>query len=200
MNTHPPNGLPSRQRAGMAMASSSAQGPEAVFGACDADPDVTIAAMGLRLWVRLPPALFDGAASVIETAHAPGAGPPLHRHREAETFRVLQGRYLMQRGTQQFEVGEGEVVHVPGGMPHAFVNIGDGEARQLVLISPGMQADVFFRQLAALMAPGYPSPTRLRAFGQPWGVEFLGPPLHAARHAGEGAEPQAIVRPAHPQG
>lgn len=200
MDTNPDRTPKLRQPPGTMMATPSPQDTEAVFGACDTDPDVAIAAMGLRLWVRLPPALFDGAVSVIETAHQPGAGPPLHRHREAETFRVLQGRYLMQRGAQQFEVGEGEVVHVPGGTPHAFVNIGDTEARQLVLISPGMQADVFFRQLAALMAPGYPSPARLRDFGQKWNVEFLGPPLHVARQAGEGAQRQAIVQLAHPQG
>ncbi|HEY0334183.1 MAG TPA: cupin domain-containing protein [Stenotrophomonas sp.] len=161
--------------------------PDTVFGACAAVPDVVIPAMGLRLWVRLPPALFDGAAAVIETAHAPGAGPPLHRHRETEVFRVLAGRYLMQVGERQFEVGEGEVVHVPGGTAHAFVNITQAQARQLVLITPGMQADVFFNELAALMAAGPATPQALHTFGLGWGVEFLGPPLAVPQAAVPGA-------------
>jgi len=155
-----------------------------VFGACPAKPDVVIPAMGLRLWVRLPPALFGGAASVIETAHAPGAGPPLHRHRETEVFRVLRGRYLMQVAQRQFEIGEGEIVHVPGGVAHAFVNIGSDEARQLVLITPGMQADVFFRELAQRMAEGSVTSAALRDFGQRWNIEFLGPPLRARAATG----------------
>lgn len=158
-----------------------------VFGPCSAAPDVVIPAMGLQLWLRLPPALFDGAASVIETAHAPGAGPPLHRHPEAEVFRVLRGRYLMQLAERRFEIGEGDVVHVAGGVAHAFVNIGGDHARQRVLITPGMQADRFFRELAGVMADGGVAHGALQAFGRRWNVEFLGPPLQAPRNrrAGE---------------
>jgi hypothetical protein len=30
----------------------------------------------------------------MEQVNAPGFGPPLHRHNEAEIFRVLEGVYL----------------------------------------------------------------------------------------------------------
>lgn len=73
----------------------------------------------------------------------------------------------------------GDVVSVPGGVAHAFVNVGEDEASQLVLITPGMQADVFFRELGELMSDGRPAQAVLEAFGRPWGVEFLGPPLRA---------------------
>lgn len=141
------------------------------------DAPITIPVLGLTLWVRLSPETFGGAASIIETMHAPGFGPPLHRHAETEVFRVLQGRYLMRLGERCFEIAQGDVVTVPGGTPHAFVNLSDRPSRQLVLITPGMHADVFFGQLSALMAGGPPTQTALDTFGRQWGVEFLGPPL-----------------------
>jgi len=140
---------------------------------------ITIPLLGLTLWVRLSPETFGGAASVIETMHAPGFGPPLHRHAETEVFRVLQGHYLMRLDERCFEIGPGDVITVPGGVPHAFVNLSERPSRQWVLITPGMHADVFFRELSALMADGPPERLALEAFGRPWGVEFLGPPLRA---------------------
>jgi len=140
---------------------------------------VIIPAIGLTLWVRMAPALFNGAASIIETVHEPGFGPPLHRHAETEVFRVLKGSYLMQVDGRRFLASEGDVVTVPGGAAHAFVNVGKTKASQLVLITPGMQADRFFRELGQLMCDGRPAQTALDAFGHAWGVEFLGPPLAA---------------------
>lgn len=140
---------------------------------------IRIPLLGLTLWVRLGPDTFGGAASVIETMHAPGFGPPLHRHAETEVFRVLEGRYLMRLDDHSFEINQGDVVIVPGGTAHAFVNLSERPSRQLVLITPGMHADVFFRELSVLMAGGPPPPSALDAFGRQWGVQFLGPPLKA---------------------
>jgi quercetin dioxygenase-like cupin family protein len=140
---------------------------------------IRIPALGLTLVVRLSPDVFGGAASVIETVHAPGFGPPLHRHPETEVFRVLRGRYVMQMDDELIELAEGDVVTVPGGVAHAFVNVSEEDASQWVLITPGMQADVFFGELSQLMRKGPPERAALDAFGRKWGVEFLGPPLRA---------------------
>jgi quercetin dioxygenase-like cupin family protein len=59
---------------------------------------IKIPAIGLDLFVRLPPAMSGGEFCFIETINAPGKGPPQHRHREAEIFRVIEGRYLYQVG------------------------------------------------------------------------------------------------------
>ena len=140
---------------------------------------IVIPVLGLTLWIRMAPEMFGGAASIIETVHAPGFGPPLHRHAETETFRVLRGRYAMQMGDERFELSEGDVVTVPGGVAHAFVNVSDTASSQLVLITPGMRADLFFAALSELMRDGQPEREALNAFGRQWGVEFLGPPLQA---------------------
>jgi len=136
-----------------------------------------IPALGLELTVRLPPHTSGTALTVMETCSAPGFGPPLHRHVETEVFRVLEGRYLFEVDGQRFEAGAGEWISVPGGTAHAFINITEQTARQIVLILPGMDAFGFFTGLGEVFANGRPSRDALNDFGKPWGVEFLGPPL-----------------------
>ncbi|WP_108658832.1 cupin domain-containing protein [Acuticoccus kandeliae] len=141
------------------------------------EPVIHVPAIGLELTVRLPPEASSDALTIIETVNAPGFGPPLHRHRETEIFRVLEGRYLYQRGEERFIAEEGDVVTVPGGTPHAFRNITDRPARQFILIMPAFDAVGFFTGLGDIMKGGRPDRATLNAFGERWQVEFLGPPL-----------------------
>jgi quercetin dioxygenase-like cupin family protein len=139
-------------------------------------PKLKIAALGVELAVRIPPEASGGAVTVIETLTAPGFGPPLHRHGETEVFRVLEGKYLFEIKGRRFEAGAGEMISVPGGDAHGFINISDEPARQLVMMLPGMDAQRFFTELGDILARGRPSQDALNVFGAPWGVEFLGPP------------------------
>jgi quercetin dioxygenase-like cupin family protein len=131
----------------------------------------------LDLAVRLPPEVSGEALAVLETANAPGFGPPLHRRHETEVFRVLEGRYLYEVNGRRFEAAAGDLVSVPGGDAHSFINITDKPARQLVMMLPGMDAQRFFPGLGQILARGRPDLNALNQFGEPWGVEFLGPPL-----------------------
>jgi quercetin dioxygenase-like cupin family protein len=142
-----------------------------------ADAPITIPAMGLDLMVRMAPAASDGAFSIIETINAPGKGPPRHKHREAEIFRVLEGRYLYEMDGRRFYAETGDVVSVPGGAEHAFVNVTKKPARQYILIFPALDAAAFFTELAAVMRKGVLDKAALNRFGVKWRVEFLGPPL-----------------------
>jgi quercetin dioxygenase-like cupin family protein len=139
---------------------------------------IQIPAIGLDLFVRMPPGASGGAFCFIETINAPGAGPPRHRHREAEIFRVLEGRYLYEMDGRRFYAEAGDVVSIPGGAEHGFVNVTDAPARQYILMAPALEAAVFFTELAATMRDGIPDQALLNAFGVKWGVEFLGPPLN----------------------
>jgi quercetin dioxygenase-like cupin family protein len=141
------------------------------------DAPIVIPAIGLRLWVRVPPEASTGAMSIIETENAPGFGPPLHRHRETEIFRVLEGKYLYEIDGRRLEANTGDVVIVPGSAPHAFRNITDRPARQFVVITPALDAVGFFTSFADLLRDGPPDPDALAAMGKRWDVEFLGPPL-----------------------
>ncbi len=138
---------------------------------------IQIPAIGLDLRVRLPNRASGGELEMIETVNAPGFGPPLHRHPETEIFRVLKGRYRYQVGDRSFFAEEGDVISVPGGTAHAFVNVTDTPAEQLILILPGIDAASFFTELGDVMKTGMPTKEVLNNFGKRWNVEFLGPPL-----------------------
>lgn len=138
---------------------------------------IKIPAIGLDLFVRMPPAASAGEFCFIETINAPGKGPPRHRHNEAEIFRVIEGRYLYEADGRRFYAEAGDVVSIPGGMEHGFVNVTDKPARQYILMAPALDAAAFFTELAETMRDGLPDKAALNAFGVKWGVKFLGPPL-----------------------
>ncbi len=146
---------------------------------------IKIPAIGLELSVRVDPSTTGGEFCFIDTVNAPGFGPPRHRHRETEVFRVMEGRYLFEVNGVQFYAEEGDVVTVPGGAAHAFVNVTDKPARQYILIAPGLDAKAFFTGLAGVMRDGRPDAAALDVFAKAWDVEFLGPPLTVPEASGE---------------
>jgi len=105
---------------------------------------ILVPEIGLSLQVRVPGNATGGVLTAIETINAPGKGPPLHRHPEAEIFYVLEGHYLFEVDGHRFESFEGDVVTVPGGAVHAFVNVGNSPARQFNQILPALDAAEFF--------------------------------------------------------
>jgi quercetin dioxygenase-like cupin family protein len=141
--------------------------------------------LGVELTVRLPQDASGGALSVMETVNAPGFGPPLHRHRETEVFRVLEGRYLYEGEGRRFYATAGDLVSVPGEAAHTFTNVSDGPSRQIVMMLPAMDALGFFSGLGKLMAAGRPDMPTLNAYGARWGVEFLGLPIHETKPAAD---------------
>ncbi len=138
---------------------------------------IKIPAIGLDLFVRMPPAASGGAFCFIETINSPGFGPPRHRHPEAEIFRVIEGRYLYEADGRRFHAEAGDVVCIPGGVEHGFVNVTDAPARQYILMTPALDAATFFTELGGVMHNGLPDTDALNAFGIKWQVEFLGPPV-----------------------
>jgi mannose-6-phosphate isomerase-like protein (cupin superfamily) len=75
--------------------------------------------------------------SMIFVDADPGRGPALHRHDYDEVFIVQEGQATMTAGDRTIEVSAGDIVVVPAGQPHAFVNSGDGRLRQIdIHLSP----------------------------------------------------------------
>lgn len=143
---------------------------------------IAIPTIGLTLHVRLSGDVTGGAFSIIETVNAPGKGPPKHRHPEAEIFRVLEGRYLYEVDGSRFYAAAGDVVSIPGNAEHCFINVTDKPARQYIMITPALDANAFFTELAGVMIDGLPDPAALNEFGRKWQVEFLGQPLKPSDH------------------
>ena len=75
--------------------------------------------------------LYGANICVIFVDNEPGQGPRLHRHAYEETFITLEGRATFTVGSETLEVVAGQVVVVQAGMPHKFVNSGEGRLRQI---------------------------------------------------------------------
>ncbi len=61
----------------------------------------------------------------------PGSGPKLHKHPYEEVFVVQEGSVTFTAGDEVIEASGGQVVVVPAGVPHKFVNSGAGRLRQI---------------------------------------------------------------------
>ena len=60
-----------------------------------------------------------------------GGGPRLHKHPYEEVFVVQEGRATFTVGSTTREVTAGHIVIVPPGLPHKFINSGEGVLRQI---------------------------------------------------------------------
>ena len=69
--------------------------------------------------------------SFIVVDAPPGSGPKLHRHPYEEVFVVQEGSVTFTAGDDVIEASGGQVVVVPAGVPHKFVNSGAGRLRQV---------------------------------------------------------------------
>lgn len=75
--------------------------------------------------------LGGAAASIIFIDLEPGGGPRLHRHPYEEVFIVLEGLATFTVGADVREASAGKVLVVQAGVPHKFVNSGQGRLRQV---------------------------------------------------------------------
>ena len=73
----------------------------------------------------------DTNVSFIVVDAPPGSGPKLHKHPYEEVFVVQEGTVTFTAGDEVIEVGGGQVVVVPAGVPHKFVNSGAVRLRQI---------------------------------------------------------------------
>lgn len=69
--------------------------------------------------------------SLIFVNAEPGRGASLHKHEYDELFIVLEGEATILGADEELKVRGGDLVVVPAGQPHGFVNSGDGPLRQI---------------------------------------------------------------------
>jgi mannose-6-phosphate isomerase-like protein (cupin superfamily) len=78
---------------------------------------------------QLQGADYGATISLILDESEAGQGPRLHRHAYDETWVVQEGSLTFVCGEEQHTAGPGDVVIVPPGAPHKFVNNGPGRSR-----------------------------------------------------------------------
>ena len=124
-----------------------------------------------------------------EVVVRPGCEPPMHVHaREDETWFVLEGDVVFQRGLERIHAGAGTAIVLPRGIPHGFAVKGLC-ARMLHIYTPsGIEAAFHTMSVPAEgpglppMPDGPPDPALAKALERVYGergVTFVGPPLPA---------------------
>ena len=74
----------------------------------------------------------DGVGITFLLVNAPpGSGTALHKHPYEEIIIVQEGRGTFVLDGVESDVQAGEIVIIPAGAPHRFVNSGDGPLRQI---------------------------------------------------------------------
>jgi quercetin dioxygenase-like cupin family protein len=140
------------------------------------EPLFRVPAFGLTARVRFGLTADRRLPTVVETSHADGGGPPVHRRAEAETFEIVTGRYLFEVNGERFIARRGDLVSVPGGATRGFINVTGTPARQQVFTHPAFDASAFFSQLSHACRSGAPV-LELEEFGRRWGIVYLAPRL-----------------------
>lgn len=119
----------------------------------------------------------EGRYAIMESLIPPNQGPPLHvHHREDEAFYILEGDYLFEVDGKQMELHAGDFAWAPRDVPHCFQNIGSTTGRLLVTVEPA-GVEGFFMEVAAMSGP--PDPAKIAPLLARYGLELLGPPMHA---------------------
>jgi quercetin dioxygenase-like cupin family protein len=94
--------------------------------------------VGDRYTVLLSAEETGGLFSLFEFVVPAGRGSPPHvHHREDETFHVIAGEVEFTVDGTAHRVGPGGVVFGARGVPHNFRNVGEAEARMIVVTTPG---------------------------------------------------------------
>jgi mannose-6-phosphate isomerase-like protein (cupin superfamily) len=79
---------------------------------------------------------------VIFVDAEPGRGPSLHTHPYEEVLIILEGQATLHDGDGKRDVRAGDVVLIPAGHPHGFVNSGDVRLRQIdIHVSPSFSTE-----------------------------------------------------------
>jgi mannose-6-phosphate isomerase-like protein (cupin superfamily) len=79
---------------------------------------------------------------VIFVDAEPGRGPSLHTHPYEEVLIIVEGRATLDDGDGKRDVGAGDIVLIPAGQPHGFVNSGEGRLRQIdIHVSPSFSTE-----------------------------------------------------------
>jgi mannose-6-phosphate isomerase-like protein (cupin superfamily) len=134
---------------------------------------------GRPLLIKVATQDTGGALFLTEQSSVLKGGPPKHFHlEEDEWFYCLAGEYIVEVGTERYELKPGDSVLGPRRVPHAFAFVGNTPGRLLVGFTPAGRLEQFFRDLDA----------RGRYFGtgtdedretarRRYGIVNVGPPL-----------------------
>jgi len=83
-----------------------------------------------------------------------------------ETIYGLEGVLTWTIEGTPTEVGPGETLFIPRGAVHHFDNTGEGDARALAIVTPGILGPDFFREVGAILDAAAGDPPDFAALGE----------------------------------
>ena len=127
-----------------------------------------------------------GLYMMAELSVRPGGGPPLHTHPPQEHFLILEGTFeipTIRDGQRRvIRATAGDVIHMPGGVPHTYKNVGEKPGRFMLTLSPASMQEFFFALGLPITDPahlpelsGPPDMEWLGALFQKYDIKFLEP-------------------------
>jgi mannose-6-phosphate isomerase-like protein (cupin superfamily) len=143
-----------------------------------------------RYTFKTAAAQTEGRLLQVLCQESRGGAAPLHIHHDAdESWYVLDGELTVIVGEERMQVGAGDFVLGPKGIPHTFL-VTSEQAEFLVSFAPagtegpcGTGLEGFFREIGIPVVPGERRPDPVppdpedfaRRAGQ-YAIEILGPP------------------------
>jgi quercetin dioxygenase-like cupin family protein len=135
-----------------------------------------------RARIHLAGSDTGGVFDLVEIEGRSGDMPPLHVHHDAdETFIVIEGRISLHLPDGSVELGPGETLFAPRGVPHAY-RVESEQARWLGLGTPPGFAGFVRESSDPAGEDGFPPVDRepdldrVGAAAARHGIELLGPP------------------------
>ena len=122
---------------------------------------------------KVTPQDRDDVLMIENTFHARG-GPARHLHHEQdEWFYAAEGEFVVEVGSERFQLHAGDSLLAPRRVPHVWAHTGAGRGRMLITFMPAGKMEAFFREVTKANA----MPPQDPALWQAHGMELLGPPL-----------------------
>lgn len=122
---------------------------------------------------KVVPQDSNGLFILENTFHAQG-GPARHLHYDQdEWFYALEGEFVIEVGTERFQLQPGDSLLAPRQIPHVWAHVGATRGRILITFMPAGQMEAFFREVTKANAMPPQDPALWRAHG----MELIGPPL-----------------------
>lgn len=99
---------------------------------------------------------------IAELTVRPGSGTPLHTHPSPEVFLITAGPLTFTFRNHRLDADSGDVIVVPGGVWHGYVNNGRQPARAMILYDRSLAR--FFEAVGTHTPPsGPPGPESVAA-------------------------------------
>ena len=122
---------------------------------------------------KVVPQDSNGLFILENTFHAQG-GPARHLHYDQdEWFYALEGEFVIEVGTERFQLQPGDSLLAPRQVPHVWAHVGATRGRILITFMPAGQMEAFFREVTKANAMPPQDPSLWRAHG----MELIGPPV-----------------------